>query len=659
MISTIEKKSQVFSTDVFDTSSLALEPSVSNSGVRSELVDPVKLNLSRASSTPSAIPDGGTYNLGNLSSSPIKRNNYSVTPRDPTDVFKFRIIGTRSINLNLHNISAGDDADLRLYQDSNRNGILDAPDRQLKNSRRGSNRDDSINYRAGSGTYFAKVERYALGSSDWVRYSLHLSATPTSGVSSQRASNLLPIETNIGTLNGTRTFTGLVGNTNTSDVFRFRLGSNRSVNLTLAGLSKDSDLRLIRDANGNRIVDSGDVLVSSTRGSNNSEWISRFLRGGNYFVQVHQYSGNTRYYLSTSTGDWYSRHLSDPGIIGLARQFARDGQLSRNDMIGILRDTKDYGSVSGTELRDLRTLVVGLPDAPRPVSMPGYVYNLSYKTVYGDPANNWWTGGAATRTALGDLVAGSSATQMERLIGKWFLGLDRPTAVSSNGSIVYGYRPVRGSLFRGGANYWDIRQGGHPANPADCYFLAMLAGTAFRSPSQIGSMFIDNGDNTWTVRFYRNGVADYVTVDRYLPTNGSGHAVFAGWGGGNNTNVNNELWVALAEKAYAQINESNWIGQNGKNEYHGIDYGSALLALEQITARNTTNHLALNNFNTFLNAYNEGRIMSINTQRHVYTVVGYNSSTRNFAIYDPYGSTGHYTWSFIKEFFYQWGHSTS
>jgi hypothetical protein len=244
---------------------------------------------------------------------------------------------------------------------------------------------------------------------------------------------------------------------------------------------------------------------------------------------------------------------------------------------------------------------------------------------------------------------------MERLIGKWFLGLDHPTAVSWNSSTVYGYRSVSGSLFRGGANYSDIDQG----ELADCYLLAMLAGTAFRSPSQIGSMFIDNGDNTWTVRFYNGGVADYVTVDRYLPTNSSGYAVFAGWGGGNNTNVNNELWVALAEKAYAQINESNWIGQSGTNEYHGIDFGSPLLALNQITARNTSGYLALNNFSAFLNAYNAGRIVSINTSGHAYTVVGYNSSTGQFAIYNPYGSTGYYTWSQIQSTFANWGYSTS
>src|SRR5207248_1568808 len=32
----------------------------------------------------------------------------------------------------------------------------------------------------------------------------------------------------------------------------------------------------------------------------------------------------------------------------------------------------------------------------------------------------------------------------------------------------------------------------------------------------------------------------------------------------------NELWVALAEKAYAQFNESGWLGLDGTNSYNGI-----------------------------------------------------------------------------------------
>ena len=666
MANRLEKEELTFNANAFATSPLALESSTSNSAVTPDLRVPVDLSLSRASSAPGST--GATYELGTLPSyppyPPIQRNNESVTPSAPTDVFRFRITGTRSINLNLHNISWRDDADLYLYRDSNSNGLLDATDALIQRPYLGGNADEAINVRARAGTYFAKVERYPWGSSGNVYYDLHLSATPTSGGTSQRASNLLPLETNIGTLNGTKTFSGSIGNTNTSEIYYFRLGSNSNFNLTLTGLSKDADVRLIKDVNGNRIIDSGDVFNSSIQGSNNSEWISRYLGAGNYFVQVYQYSNNTNYNLSVSTGDWYSQHLSDPGIIGLARQFARDGQLSRNETIAILRDTKDYGSVSTTELRDLRTLVVGLPDAPRPVSMPRHVYNLSYKVVNLYDPN--------IRSGIGNLVGNDPVTRMENLIGKHFYGTYRPAAAS--GTV---YRYASGSLFRTQpgtstpVSHLDINQG----NLGDCYFLAALAGTAFRSPSTISDptngMFIDNGDNTYTVRFYNNGVADYVTVDRYLPVNeNTGRFVYANRdrdGGLHYNDSRNELWVALAEKAYAQMNEAGWTGHGTANSYAAISGGWPDTAVEHITARNTVRDLSLTNSDrtAVINAFNAGRIVFLNWASHALTLVGYNSTTQRFTIHNPWGNHYELSWQQIlnggngSERYTDWSYTTT
>ena len=95
---------------------------------------------------------------------------------------------------------------------------------------------------------------------------------------------------------------------------------------------------------------------------------------------------------------------------------------------------------------------------------------------------------------LGNLAAGSSAAQMENLINKWFLGLDRPTAGGT-------YRQMAGQLFVGGATYTDIKQG----YLGDCYFMASLAEIALKNPSAITNMFIVNGDGTYTVKFYNGG----------------------------------------------------------------------------------------------------------------------------------------------------------
>jgi hypothetical protein len=77
--------------------------------------------------------------------------------------------------------------------------------------------------------------------------------------------------------------------------------------------------------------------------------------------------------------------------------------------------------------------------------MQDSVVFLSNCIANGNTANQWWTGGGSTRQTLGNLYAGSSATQMERLIGKWFLGLDRPTAASGTT-----YRSCSGSLIQSG-----------------------------------------------------------------------------------------------------------------------------------------------------------------------------------------------------------------
>ncbi|NEO37779.1 MAG: hypothetical protein F6J90_16170 [Moorea sp. SIOASIH] len=116
--------------------------------------------------------------LGTFTGNSIIRNG-ELRILDRTDVFKFSVSNNSQINLNLYNISAGDDANLRLYQDTNNNGILDFGDQQVASSLQGGNADDVINYSATSGTYFAQVIRYALGSNGIVSYDLELSGTTT------------------------------------------------------------------------------------------------------------------------------------------------------------------------------------------------------------------------------------------------------------------------------------------------------------------------------------------------------------------------------------------------------------------------------------------------------------------------------------------------
>ncbi|MBD2773149.1 PPC domain-containing protein [Iningainema tapete] len=228
-----------------------------------------------------------TRNIGTLTDTAVTRNGYSVTPSDPTDVFKFNVGSNSHINLALTNISAGDDADLRLYRD-NGNGYFDSNDTLVSSSVRGSNNDDAINVAAQSaGTYFAEVSRYAPGSSGNVTYNLALStASP---------SNLLANEYEVGNLSGDRTYYGAINNSNAADVYHFSLGFYEGVNINLTGLSADADIRLIQDG-GNRIVELSEVIRTSTNGGSLSESISGFDLSGDYYLQVYQYGNSSTNY---------------------------------------------------------------------------------------------------------------------------------------------------------------------------------------------------------------------------------------------------------------------------------------------------------------------------------------------------------------------------
>jgi hypothetical protein len=450
----------------------------------------------------------------------------------------------------------------------------------------------------------------------------------------------------VGTLTTSIARTGHIGSNesygkDTRDYWKFTVNSDFKVNLSLTGLSANAGLALYNSA--------GKLLTWSNKGSDNSESIGHWLGKGDYYALVYSegnWGGSTSYNLGFQAGTQLSSLITDDTVHQAVSSSIGDGQIDRNEMITILRSTKD-GNVIAEEINDLRDILNNSKD----FGIADYVQNLANKVVNGNVANQKYKG-----ATLGNLFAGSTATHMESLVDKWFLGGDRPVAKSSSGDLTYSYKYASGSLFQNGISYQDIDQGA----VGDCYFVASLAGTAFRSPDTIRDMFIDNNDGTFTVRFYNGDKTDYVTVDRYLPTTAAGNAAFAGWGGGSYNESNNELWVALAEKAYAQINESAWIGQDNTNSYQGIAYGT-LKAISHITGLDNTGYkdLKAGDFNSVVNAFNADRIIYLSDGGHAYTLVGYNATTQMFKVYNPYGSTQDMNWTALDNKFIRWGHSTT
>ncbi len=259
--------------------------------------------------------------------------------------------------------------------------------------------------------------------------------------------------------------------------------------------------------------------------------------------------------------NWLTSNAKNVVIRTLAQSEFQDGVLSRTDMISIFRRVEQNGAMKLQELNGLRAIV----NNGAFFTSDYYVQQLSQDIVNGNVANAHYQG-----MALGNLKVGMVAAKLEKLVDKWFLGTDLPVATSdwvgTNGKDeTFGYSYVNGQLFvqqSGDANvvaYTDIRQGGI----GDCYFLSSLAETALLDPSAIQSMFIVNGDGTYTVQFMQGTTPRYVTVNSMLPTTASGELVFDGMGQMASSS-SNELWVALAEKAYVQMNET------GLDSAHGL-----------------------------------------------------------------------------------------
>lgn len=120
------------------------------------------------------------------------------------------------------------------------------------------------------------------------------------------------------------------------------------------------------------------------------------------------------------------------------------------------------------------------------------------------------------------------------------------------------YEWVDAQLFVDGADDDDVMQG----YIGDCYMVAAFSAIASHSPEVIENAIKDNGDGTYTVRFYESSYFGDprpvdITVDGQMPTNRGGMYY------GKNRD-SGELWVGLMEKAYAQWKGGyDAIGQGG------------------------------------------------------------------------------------------------
>ena len=354
--------------------------------------------------------------------------------------------------------------------------------------------------------------------------------------------------------------------------------------------------------------------------------------------------------------------LQDPSISQLVYNLAADGSISRTDMMSILRSTGSDGVVSALELGDLKYIISNATY----FNIAPYVQTLAGNVVQGNRANATYLGLPA-----GNLSAGSTASLLTSLVDKWFLGTDLPVLTGAG----IAYQWAAGKLFNGNPLSTDQRQG----QLGDCYFIASLGALAANDPQAITNMFIDNGDNTYTVRFYTGnygafylpdgtisdgfttglGTADYVTVNEQLPTYSNGMFAYSNYGLSINS-TSAPLWIALAEKAYAQWNQTGRSGRDGTNSYAGIEGGWMATVNAQILGYNASDYMMTSaTKQTLVNALSTNQSVTIGTKptagsglvgSHAYSVTGYNPATDTFTLYNPWGTAhpGPLTWSQLQ-----------
>ncbi len=121
-------------------------------------------------------------------------------------------------------------------------------------------------------------------------------------------------------------------------------------------------------------------------------------------------------------------------------------------------------------------------------------------------------------------------------------------------------------LFYRGARATDVIQGAI----ADCYFVAALSAVTAENPELIKQGIVDNGDNTYKVRFFTKKNSwqsayeqTWVTVDGDLPSqNGGTDPRYAK--GEALKSGGRELWPGIYEKAWAQLKGGyNVMGEGG------------------------------------------------------------------------------------------------
>ncbi|MBR1201324.1 MULTISPECIES: C2 family cysteine protease [unclassified Bradyrhizobium] len=357
------------------------------------------------------------------------------------------------------------------------------------------------------------------------------------------------------------------------------------------------------------------------------------------------------------TASWVNS-LVDSGIKSDMLNFAADGVFTDAEAIQLLADVANRGSVTANELNSLQLIAANLNSG---LYTSDYVSHLFNQLVDGNPANATWTGGGTAHITLGNLQVGTTSTQMSELIGKWFQGTDLPDPTlppdaGGSGWTLQGYSAVVGPLYSsaGAATVNDICQGAD----GDCELMSGLIDVVVFHPQVMSSMIVDNGNGTYGVRFYVNGQETWETVNDEFPVVSGTELDY----GHNYNEQPTAMWVALVEKAYAQLSATGQIGHPAVNSYNNISADPPTNVFENLTDATSVNYYLSSASNWYsnksvyiaaLSSHDDVTLEIPSTSPytydsagniqlvpdHAFGVVGYDSATGNFIVRNPWGNS--------------------
>ena len=327
-------------------------------------------------------------------------------------------------------------------------------------------------------------------------------------------------------------------------------------------------------------------------------------------------------------------NTTDPRCLAVTMALAPNGTLYELNHYGQIYALPQGGNAASWQTvlntTDPRCLAVAMALAPN-----GTLYELNH---YGSALPQG--GNAASGSGIRSFALGSDG----QLIVTTSYNRN-PTADSGH---AYSPAPANAPLFNNGQpSYLDVEQG----NLGDCWLLASLAEVAARDPQDIKNMFtydgttLDNGATVglYTVRFYSTGgSAVYILVDTELPSGGEYYDFI------DNGLGTQALWVALAEKAFAEANALGYVTTSnpGQDSYDALNGGWPSWALQAITGEPATRYST--NPTNIASAWNAGDLIVLDTGDpissaivgdHSYAVVGYNASSgKPFEVFNPWGT---------------------